>query len=672
MRICLVIFGCFWGQLAHAQSMLSSETAIVESYEASQLAVTVYPDNLAMVTEVRTIDVPAGVSEIQFHGVSDMIVPETTVLQAFEGLRLEGNFNSDLITKASLLKKSVGQTLTIRRMNSVTGQFELVDAELVSAAPSDQGGSGGIQGVVFKTEEGLESLYCSGLAEAVLFSNIPDGLNPIPVLSMKVSSETSGPKEITLTYLTRGLGWEADYRLDVKDGEADATLLGWLTLSNQTSKSFKDAGLAVVAGKLNRAPQNYGSTSGGGTLTFNPTCGHNIKTISNYDDVVVTTGARRNMRYEVQPAPMAVMEAPALASFSDGSGKVAVREATREDLGDYKLYRAPQSVTLNPYQTKQIAFLLKSDVEFEKIHKRTIGTQNLRTALTAPKATRVEYEIDNDRGGNLAQPLPKGTLRVMSEAVDGHMLFTGEDRVTNLAVDLPFEVKIADSFLVTSNFDFEMPYDAAGPYLKLMASVFNATEAPITAEIDFTGVGPSNISRSTAEGESDESRPTYRLQVPAESKEDLTLELPLKRQVGFFYTPEYKSGTYRENSKRDIAYEKAFRGYKYFLMDGKALNISLGELMDSRKPNPMRLSVEDVLRVETSGDIIEYTKTFTFNNLTTAPIDVEFTMGRVSDLDAITRVESSTVPNYEDERVWNITVPGNSQESLTTLTEVPE
>ena len=79
---------------------------------------------------------------------------------------------------------------------------------------------------------------------------------------MKIRAEQAGPKEITLTYLTRGVSWEADYRMDVKAGEAGATLLGWLTLTNETSKSFKDAELAVVAGQVNRAAQsnNYNPT----------------------------------------------------------------------------------------------------------------------------------------------------------------------------------------------------------------------------------------------------------------------------------------------------------------------------------------------------------------------------------------------------------------------------
>ena len=42
-----------------------------------------------------------------------------------------------------------------------------------------------------------------------------------------------------------------------------------------------------------------------------------------------------------------------------------VNVAVQQDLGDYKLYRAPQAVTVAPHQTKQIAFLSKDNVELK-------------------------------------------------------------------------------------------------------------------------------------------------------------------------------------------------------------------------------------------------------------------------------------------------------------------
>ncbi len=517
MRIYLVIFCCFWGQLASAQltgtqfsnEQSASSPAIIESHDTARLAVTVYPNDLAMVTEVRTLDVPVGVSEIRFHGVSDMILPETAILQSFEGLRLEGNFNSDLISRNALLQKAVGSIIQIRRIDPDTGKSILIDAELISAT-SDMRGA---EDAVFKTEAGLEALYCSGLSESILFSKIPDELNPVPMLSMLVDSKEAGTKEITLSYLTQGLGWGADYRMDVTKENNLASLLGWLTLSNKTSKSFEDAELAVVAGQINRAQQD------------NSYRDNNVRQQTRRVYVALCEGSVR--RY-TSVTEAVVVQYASMPLGGRSRQEVSVKEATLEDLGDYKLYRAPQAVTLSSHQTKQIAFLLNSDVEFEKIHKRTVNIKEDPKLLTALKPMRVEYDIDNDKGGNLAQPLPAGTVRIMSETANGQTLFIGEDRVENLAVDLPFEVKVADSFLVTSSFDYEIVNKVDVVYLKLTATVMNATQAPITAEIEFSGLRANNIRNSGLEFDPEEALPTYRLQVAADSKEDLTLEIPLK------------------------------------------------------------------------------------------------------------------------------------------------
>ena len=112
----------------------------------------IYPDNLGLVRETRKIDVPAGVVDIRFFGVSDMIIPQSAVLEEFEGLRLESNFDSDLISPARLFDQSVGKRLTIRRLNPVTGVSDLVSAELISAAPE----ANGTMSAVFSTTDGVE------------------------------------------------------------------------------------------------------------------------------------------------------------------------------------------------------------------------------------------------------------------------------------------------------------------------------------------------------------------------------------------------------------------------------------------------------------------------------------------------------------------------------------
>ena len=230
----------------------SGDVQSVDSKDISATGLTIYPDDLGFVRETRTIDLPAGVVDLRFFGVSDMIIPQSAVLESFEGLRLEGNFDSDLITPAKLLERSIGETVTIRRVNPVTGEAELVSAELVSAAPSlnVNGRSSGGVNAVFSTIEGVEGYQCSGLAESLVLSNLPDDLHSVPVLSTRVVAETAGPKEITLTYMTRGLSWSADYRMDVVKGVDEVGLLGWLTLNIKPQSLLKIRIYPLLPGRL--------------------------------------------------------------------------------------------------------------------------------------------------------------------------------------------------------------------------------------------------------------------------------------------------------------------------------------------------------------------------------------------------------------------------------------
>ena len=100
MRSGLLIALCLCAApIAVAQDFVlppSDGVQTADSQDISSTGLTIYPDNLGFVRESRTIDMPAGVVDLRFFGVSDMIIPQSAVLESFEGLRLEGNFDSDL------------------------------------------------------------------------------------------------------------------------------------------------------------------------------------------------------------------------------------------------------------------------------------------------------------------------------------------------------------------------------------------------------------------------------------------------------------------------------------------------------------------------------------------------------------------------------------------------
>src|SRR5687768_12185206 len=64
-------------------------------------------NGIAMITETRTIEIPAGQSTIQFRGVADGIVPQTAALEGVPATIVEANFDYDLLAPGSLIARSL-------------------------------------------------------------------------------------------------------------------------------------------------------------------------------------------------------------------------------------------------------------------------------------------------------------------------------------------------------------------------------------------------------------------------------------------------------------------------------------------------------------------------------------------------------------------------------------
>jgi len=526
-----------------AAAVSAAAQTVVDSPSAERTALTIYPDNLAMVTEVRKVTLPKGPATIRFLGVSDQIIPQSAVLQEFEGLNLERNFDTDVITKGSLIQKAVGESLTIRRVNPATGEVSEVEATLI-AAPLQQISQQNyrwareqrVRGAVFEINGGVEALECSGLAEAILFNQLPEGLNPSPVLSLIVESEAAGETELTISYLTRGLGWEADYRMDMPPQSREGSLLGWLTLTNGTSKSFENVPTAIVAGTLNRADDFHPTLK----KFFTPNCWTKGSTkigVTNRDEYLyrarsVAPGA---LRREAPPPP-------ALAYSMDmAEDEIMVtarkRQAVREDLGDYKLYRTPEPVTVAPMQTKQVAFLKIDDVEADRVFAFSFS----EAPEWGPVGATVEYRLDNSKDGNLAQPLPKGNFRVFTNRANGVPAYLGEDRVDNLAVDLPADIKVSESIAVQMQSRIEGVSRGQGDNvvheLHLSADIYNATPEIVETEVEIREVflRQGDIAEASHKADPNEIVPTYPITLGPESAERFKLVVPLQEIFYFDY-----------------------------------------------------------------------------------------------------------------------------------------
>ena len=392
-------------------------------------------NGLAMVTETRTVDLPAGVDRIVFQGVADEIVPASARLDGLPGKLVERNFDYDLLTPGALIEKSVGGQVSIRRLDRKTGEVTEEPATLQAGA----------NGVVVVTQDGAEALGCGSGPEALIFDHLPEGLADRPALSVTADVPAAGRYALQLSYLMVSVDWSADYVARVAPDGKTLDLTGWLTLSNRSSATFGGAPTSVVAGHLAREAPDLPNI----TPTWRNTQCWPMGT--------TTSGLRRRRRNvgrreeALQKVPVAVSVFTAkqrdivgingvqdLANFSAGL-------AYESELGDYKLYTLAEPTTLAAQQTKQIRFLDKPGVTFETLYVlKADGDSPLRSGAGSVAATTT-LSLVNKTADGLGLPLPAGDVSVMQPQPDGREFYIGADRVRDVPTAEPFELATGEA-----------------------------------------------------------------------------------------------------------------------------------------------------------------------------------------------------------------------------------
>src|SRR5437773_583560 len=71
-------------------------------------------------------------------------------------------------------------------------------------------------------------------------------------LQWLLSSDQAGPIRTEFSYVTGGLTWEADYNIVAPDKGDVVDLVGWVTMDNQSGKTFDNARIKLMAGDVSK------------------------------------------------------------------------------------------------------------------------------------------------------------------------------------------------------------------------------------------------------------------------------------------------------------------------------------------------------------------------------------------------------------------------------------
>src|SRR6202044_2422705 len=324
----------------------------------------------ALVSEVRTVHLPAGLSRLRFEGVADGIEPASAIVTGLPPGVIEKNREGKLLSPSALIAATLNKPVTLLRTDKKTGKEQRLDGILLSDAED---------GVVFQTSEGIEALRCSGLPETFSFADV-GGLAAKPTLSVLVRSAQASTRTVTLSYLARNFDWAADYVTTLSSDGKTMDLGAWVTLANGNGVGFPSARTQVVAGRVNREGGEVEPLDIGGPILAQ--CWPRGSTSDTPEylqiDRASPLGAARDGSLNAITQTLR-MAAPAAMQEVMVS---AAKRVEQEQLGDLKLYRVPDRTTLASRQSKQVRLMDRLAVPVSFVYSADLAAS--QTTVSAP------------------------------------------------------------------------------------------------------------------------------------------------------------------------------------------------------------------------------------------------------------------------------------------------
>src|SRR5467141_1656973 len=401
--------------------------------DQTDLNVTVYNSNIALIRDVRNLTLPAGAFRLKFMDIPATVNPATVHFRSLNDPEklgvIEQNYEYDLLEPAKLLHKYVGKEVTLVRsyQDNNTTKREEIKAILLSDN----------NGPVWKIGN---DIVTGMFAESYRFPEVPANLYERPTLLMSLENTGAKKQQVEASYLASNLSWNADYVLTVARDDKNADLDGWVTVVNNSGTAFHNARLQLVAGDLNRIQNNLRRDA--------------------------------NMAYEI------ATKAAAAPQFQ------------QENFSEYHLYSLGRKTSVEDKETKQISLLQGSSVPVEKIfvvngqNYYYHNAQNPGSPLKDP--VMVYYKFKNEEKAGLGIPLPAGNVRVYQKDSKGGILFAGEDRIDHTPKDETVNIHIGNAFDVVAEHK-QTDYKSISGHvweMEFEVTIRNHKDVPITVQVN--------------------------------------------------------------------------------------------------------------------------------------------------------------------------------------------
>ena len=404
----------FYGLLIWTSILCTATAAQAQeqkiNVQSSEPALTIYNQNFFVAREKLSLDLHSGVNHVEFAGMTSHLEPDSVILRDLTGRPLqilEQSYRNDPISQELLLSFYEGKTIDflIQRQD----RSETVHGKVIRSGYNPGAGSG--QPLIE-----VDGVLRFGLPGQPLFPALTGDSILKPTLSWQLETNSSGKSDAEISYVSGGMSWQADYNLVISDGPKKGQfdsldMVGWITMHNQSGKTFENARIKLLAGDVNKIDQGTPNMRG---------------------------YAAKAMR----------MEADAMAPV--------VRE---KSFDEFHLYTLERPATLRDQETKQVEFVRSTSVQSQRLYVYD-GAQTDQYGFYSMEQARedqnygtqsnpkiwVMQEFKNSEANHLGIPLPKGRLRFYRRDTDGHLEFVGENSIDHTPKDEAIRVYTGNSF----------------------------------------------------------------------------------------------------------------------------------------------------------------------------------------------------------------------------------
>jgi hypothetical protein len=372
----------------------------------AQPALTIYNQNFAVVRDTVPLDLQSGVNTVRYAGATAQVEPDSVILRDPAGKHslqiLEQNYRNDPVSQELLLSLFEGKTIDFEkvRLKDNTQTTELIPGKIVRSGYVPGGAA---QQPIIEVDGKLQF----SLPGAPRFPDLGDDTVLKPAFNWLLQSDKPGKFDAEVGYVTGGFDWSASYNLVSPEKGDFVDLVGWITMNNQSGKTFENAKIKLMAGDVNKIqPRAFG-------------------------EFAVTGALQQRMINAAAPA------------------------VTEKAFDEFHLYDIARPTTLHDRETKQVEF-----VHAEKMFAPTIyvydGSSDYRFygglnesqsyGVGGNTKVLVQREFVNAETNQLGIALPAGKLRFYRRDDDGQLQFVGENTIDHTPRNETVRVTTGNSF----------------------------------------------------------------------------------------------------------------------------------------------------------------------------------------------------------------------------------